>query len=124
MKNGTIINWLNTVATDTEIVLSVCTGALILAKTNFIDGLKLTTNRLAFNELREVASKSSELLEGVRYVDNGKFIFSAGVSAGMDASLYVIEKLLGEERALKTATIMEYEWNKNHKDIFYCNQFF
>ena len=113
MKNETIINWINTVSTDTELVLSVCTGALILAKTNLIDGLKITTNRLAFNELRKVAPKSSELLEEVRYVDNGKFIFSAGVSAGLDASLYVLEKLFGEERAINTAAIMEYEWNKN-----------
>lgn len=99
-------------------MLSVCTGALILAKTNLIDGLKLTTNRLAFNELREAAPKSSEWLEEVRYVDNGKFIFSAGVSAGIDASLYVIEILFGDERALKTATIMEYEWNKNHSNSY------
>ncbi|WP_158287230.1 hypothetical protein [Mesobacillus foraminis] len=69
----------------------LCIGALILAK----------TNRLAFNELREAAPKSSEWLEEVRYVDNGKFIFSAGVSAGIDASLYVIEKLFGDERDQK-----------------------
>ncbi|WP_078553499.1 DJ-1/PfpI family protein [Bacillus alkalicellulosilyticus] len=113
MKNETIINWIENVSNDTELVLSVCTGALILAKTNLINGLKLTTNRLAYNELEEVIPKSSELLEEVRYVDNGKFIFSAGVSAGIDMSLYVIQKLLGEQRALKTAAIMEYEWNKS-----------
>ncbi|MBT2757486.1 hypothetical protein J7E71_16335 [Mesobacillus foraminis] len=84
-----------------------------MQKPNLIDGLKLTTSRLAFSELGEAAPKSSEWLEEVRYVDNGKFIFSAGVSAGIDASLYIIEKLFGDERALKTATIMEYEWNKS-----------
>lgn len=110
MKYDSIINWIKKVSIDIEFVLSICTGALILAKTNLIDGLKLTTNRLAYDELREVAPKSSEILE-VRYVDYGKYIFSAGVSAGIDASLYVIGKLLGEERALKTATLMEYDWS-------------
>lgn len=113
MKNESILNWIKQVSIDAELVLSVCTGALILAKTNLIDGLKLTTNRLAFNELKEVAPKSSELLDA-RYVDNGKFIFSAGVSAGIDMSLYVVERLLGKERAIQTATLMEYDWKRSN----------
>ncbi|MDQ0225813.1 DJ-1/PfpI family protein [Metabacillus niabensis] len=111
MKNESILNWIKQVSIDAELVLSVCTGALILAKTNLIDGLKLTTNRLALNELKEVAPKSAELLDA-RYVDNGKFIFSAGVSAGIDMSLYVVERLLGEERAIQTANLMEYDWKR------------
>ncbi len=111
MKNESTLNWIKQVSIDAELVLSVCTGALILAKTDLIDGFKLTTNRLAFNELKEVAPKSSELL-AARYVDNGKFIFSAGVSAGIDMSLYVVERLLGKERAIKTAALMEYDWKR------------
>jgi len=112
MKNETILNWIKQVSIDAELVLSVCTGALILAKTNLIDGLKLTTNRLAFNELKEVAPKTAELLDA-RYVDNGKFIFSAGVSAGIDMSLYAVERLLGKERAIHAATLMEYDWKRS-----------
>ncbi|WP_100404343.1 DJ-1/PfpI family protein [Bacillus solitudinis] len=113
MKNVTITEWLNNLSHKVELVLSVCTGALILANANLLDGLKVTTNRLAMNELREVAPSSCEILEECRYVDNGKIILSAGISAGMDMSLYVIEKLLGSERAEQTAIRMEYKWNKD-----------
>jgi transcriptional regulator GlxA family with amidase domain len=113
MDNETITGWIKEVSSDVEIILSVCTGALILAKAKLLDGLKVTTNRLAINELRDVVPASTEIFEEVRYVDNGKIILSAGVSAGIDAALYVVEKLLGEERAIKTATIMEYDWKRD-----------
>ncbi|ANE45223.1 AraC family transcriptional regulator [Paenibacillus swuensis] len=111
MHNVVITDWIKEAFHRVEIVLSVCTGALIIAMTDLLDGLKLTTNRLAINELRAILP-SAEILEEARYVDNGKIVLSAGVSAGMDASLYVIERLFGEERALSTARIMEYDWNR------------
>jgi len=46
-----------------------------------------------------------------RIIDNGRIIVSAGISAGIDMSLYVVAKLLGEEQALETAQYMEYDWN-------------
>jgi transcriptional regulator GlxA family with amidase domain len=110
MHNKTITNWIQEVSSHLEILLSVCTGALILANTNLLDGLKLTTNRSAINELREILPTSAEIVENVRHVDNGKVIMSAGVSAGIDASLYVVGKLLGGDRATKAANIMEYDW--------------
>jgi len=110
MENKIITNWIREVSKDVELLLSVCTGALILAKANLLDGLKLTTNRLAMNELKEVAPESAEIIEDARYIDNGKIILSAGVSAGIDMSLYVVSKLFGEERAKHTAQLMEYDW--------------
>jgi len=112
MNNETITNWIHETSKDVEIILSVCTGALILAKANLLNGLKVTTNRLAINELREVVPATTEILEESRYVDNGKIILSAGVSAGMDAALYVVERLLGTDRAINAATIMEYDWKR------------
>lgn len=113
MNNETITSWIREVSNDAEIILSVCTGALILAKAKLLDGLKVTTNRLAINELRDVVPASSEIFEDARYVDNGKIVLSAGVSAGMDAALYVVEKLLGEDRAMEAANIMEYGWKRD-----------
>ncbi|MCR2823277.1 DJ-1/PfpI family protein [Lederbergia panacisoli] len=110
MQNEILTNWIHEVSKDVEHLLSVCTGALILAKANLLDGLKLTTNRLAMNELKEIAPESAEIIENARYIDNGKVILSAGVSAGIDMSLYVVSKLLGEERAKHTAKLMEYDW--------------
>lgn len=110
MNNNAVTDWIHNLSREVELLLSVCTGALILAKAQLLDGLKLTTNRLAVNELREIAPTSAEIMENARYVDNGKIILSAGVSAGIDMSLYVVGKLLGEERAVQTAKLMEYDW--------------
>jgi transcriptional regulator GlxA family with amidase domain len=64
---------------------------------------------MAIELLKEVAPNTT-IHEGKRIVDNGRIIVSAGISAGIDMSLYVISKLLGEEQALKTAQYMEYDW--------------
>lgn len=112
MNNETVTNWIREISNDVEVILSVCTGALILAKAQLLDGLKVTTNRLAMDELRHIVPASTEIMQGARYVDNGKIVLSAGISAGMDAALYVVEKLLGEDRAVKTANLMEYDWKK------------
>ncbi|WP_284646005.1 DJ-1/PfpI family protein [Paenibacillus silviterrae] len=109
MLNESLTTWIKETSNDVEIVLSVCTGALILAKANLLDGLKVTTNRSAIHELKEVVPSSTEIVPEARFVDNGKMVLSAGVSAGIDASLYVVGKLLGEERAKNTAMIMEYD---------------
>jgi len=111
MYNEVLINWIHNISKESELVLSVCTGALMLAKANLLDGLTLTTHHMSFDLLRNVAPKSAEIVEGVRYVDNGRIILSAGISAGIDMSLYVVKKLLGAERAIATANRMEYEWN-------------
>ncbi|MFD1957566.1 DJ-1/PfpI family protein [Paenibacillus thailandensis] len=113
MNNETITSWVREVSNDAEIILSVCTGALIAAKSKLLDGLKVTTNRLAIHELRDLVPASTEIVEEARYVDNGKIVLSAGVSAGMDAALYVVGKLLGEDRARKAANIMEYDWRRD-----------
>lgn len=107
MNNETITSWIREVSNDVEMILSVCTGALILAKANVLDGLKVTTNRLAIKELEKIIPASTEIIEDVRYVDNGKIVLSAGISAGMDAALYVVERLLGKSELCKRQIL----WN-------------
>lgn len=108
LSNEKLLAWLRQQAAGAELVLSVCTGALLLAKANLVKGLKLTTHHLAFDELRALAPEA-EILQGQRYVDNGKVILSAGVSAGIDMSLYVVGKLLGPAAAEAVAQRMEYK---------------
>lgn len=115
MHNERMAEWIRETAEQAELVLTVCTGALLLARAISLEGMTLTTNRRAIDELRAVAPKSSVIKDDVRYTDNGKIIMSAGVSAGIDASLYVVGKLLGEERADDAAGIMEYEWTENEQ---------
>jgi transcriptional regulator GlxA family with amidase domain len=86
----------------------VCTGALILACAGQLDGLAATTHHLALDELRAVAPRT-EIRDSARIVDNGRIILSSGVSAGIDMSLHVVSRLLGDDLARETARYMEYE---------------
>jgi transcriptional regulator GlxA family with amidase domain len=107
MNNPTLINWIKDCSQNAELVLSVCTGALLLAKAGLLEGLTATTHRNAIELLKEIAPNTT-VLDDKRFVDNGKIILSAGISTGIDMSLYVVAELLGKEQALKTAQYMEY----------------
>lgn len=107
MHNPVVIEWIKRCAGPAELVLSVCTGALLLANAGLLDGLAATTHHGAFDLLRAAAPRT-EVREGERFVDNGKLITSAGISAGIDMSLHVVARLLGEKVARETAERMEY----------------
>lgn len=110
MKNPVLLEWIARVAPTCELLLSVCTGALVLGAAGLLDGREATTHFLAFDELRAVAPHAT-VHENRRIVDNGNLILSAGVSAGIDMSLHVVVRLLGTEVARETASYMEYEGN-------------
>lgn len=109
MDNPVMLNWVRHQAGKSELVLSVCTGALVLAKAGLLENLEATTHFLAVDTLREIAP-TTKLSPEKRYVDNGKIILSAGVSAGIDMSFYVVEKLQGREVALESARYMQYDY--------------
>lgn len=114
MHNTTLLQWITAHAPRTELVLSVCTGALMLGKAGLLQGLAATTYHTSFEELATV-SPTTILMPDSRWVDNGKIITSAGVSAGIDMALYVVGKLYGVDQARWTARYMEYHWNENPK---------
>ncbi len=109
MHNTLLIDWIAAVAEKAELVLSVCTGALLLAKAGLLEGLEATTHHGAIDLLRQTAP-NTVVHEDRRVVDNGPVICSAGIAAGIDMSLHVVAKLLGEEVSRKTAKHMEYPW--------------
>lgn len=108
MNNERVLNWIRRCHETTELTLSVCTGSLLLARAGLLDGLTATTHRGAVDAMRE-AAPNTILKPEERWVDNGKVILSAGVSAGIDMSLYVVGKLLGKEVADETAHYMQYD---------------
>jgi transcriptional regulator GlxA family with amidase domain len=116
MQNPVLLEWIKQRAAEAELLLSVCTGALVLGKAGLLDGLSATTHHSAMALLKEVAPKST-VLEKERIVDNGRIILSAGISAGIDMSLYVVEKLLGEGPAAETAAYMEYDWKSRKRQL-------
>lgn len=114
MHNSVVLDWVVCAAQNAELVLSVCTGALILARAGLLKGLSATTHHNAINLLREIAPDTT-VYDNKRFIDNGKIILSAGISAGIDMSFYVLAKLLGEKQAQETAYHMEYDWKPEFK---------
>jgi putative intracellular protease/amidase len=108
-QNPEVIKWIQGKSKDAEHVVSVCNGAFILAKTGLLDGLSATTYYGLINGLVPFAPKT-KVVRDQRYVDNGKIITTAGLSSGIDGSLYVVSKMLGKARAQMVALNMEYNW--------------
>lgn len=111
MHNPVMLEWIKQQNANVELVLSVCTGALILAKAGLLHGLEATTHFLAVDSLREIAPET-KISPEKRFVDNGRIVLSAGVSAGIDMSFHVVEKLQGKEVALESARYMQYDYWK------------
>lgn len=111
MNNPIVLHWVKEQASTAKLTLSVCTGALILAKAGLLEGLEATTHYLAIDGLKKISDKIS-VKENVRFVDNETIITSAGISAGIDMSLYTVCKLLGKEAADETAKYMQYDYWK------------
>ncbi|MCE9595904.1 MAG: DJ-1/PfpI family protein [Planctomycetes bacterium] len=92
-----------------EVAFSVCNGAFSLASAGFLDGLDATTHWSAIGWLREAAPKARVHADR-RFTDNGHILTAAGISAGIDGALHLVERLLGPECAVRAARRMEYDW--------------
>jgi transcriptional regulator GlxA family with amidase domain len=113
MENPAILSWVSDRARAAELVLSVCTGALLLGRAGLLDGLPVTTHHGALEELK--AAAPAALVQGDRrMIDNGKLVIAAGVSSGIDASFHVIARLLGHDAARETAHYIEYPLDLNN----------
>jgi transcriptional regulator GlxA family with amidase domain len=106
-----VIAWIAGMARDCELVASVCTGAFLLAQAGLLDGRQATTHWEDIDDLR-AAFPLVEIPSGRRWIDNGRIVTSGGISAGMDMSLHLVERLAGRELAARTALQMEYDWNE------------
>jgi transcriptional regulator GlxA family with amidase domain len=104
-----VLNWVTERNKGTELTTSVCTGAFVLAEAGLLDGLRATTHWMAIERLRQNCP-GTIVLDNSRVVDEGHIITSAGISAGIDMSLHVVARLLGDEIARQTAREMEYDW--------------
>jgi len=100
--------WLLEASAQSDITMSVCTGAFVLGYAGLLDGLSATTY---FRRLDQFAKQFPQvkLMRGVRFVENEKISTSAGLSAGIDLALRVVDRYFGREVATDTATNLEYE---------------
>lgn len=102
--------WLSAASRNADLIMSVCTGALILAKAGLLDGHRATTHHSALTTLA-MHYPNVSVIRGVRFVDNGNIATSAGLSAGIDLALHVVARYCGKETARLTAYDMEYQSN-------------
>ena len=109
--NERLLDWIAAQDRQTELTTSVCTGAFLLAERGILDGKRATTHWASVGWMRD-QYPAVTMLEDVRYVDEGRVVTSAGISAGIDMSLHVVSRLHGEETAAWTARRMEYDWKK------------
>ena len=106
-QNKDVIQWVQK-QEDVQYHFSVCTGAFVLAEAGLLDGKTATTFHSALNSLEENYPKI-DVKKDARFVDNGKVITTAGVSAGIDGALHLVAKLQGLNAAKRTAYYMEYD---------------
>jgi putative intracellular protease/amidase len=112
MVNAPFLAELTRLAEASTIVATVCTGTLLLAKTGLIDGRKATSNKRVFDVVVANGPKVNWVYKA-RWVEDGKYFTSSGVSAGMDMALAIIAKLCGKERSIDVADRAEYEWHQD-----------
>jgi len=103
-----LIQWIVERAAAAELATSVCTGSFLLAKAGLLDGKSATTYFGSISFMRELFP-AVDTQENVRWVDAGKVVTSAGVSAGIDMALYLLQRLYGKEVADATAQNIEYD---------------
>ncbi len=110
-KDPALMDWIRTVSANAERVMAVCTGTVLLGMTGVLDGRRATTNKMDFIATVPLAPNVDWVKEA-RWVVDGKFYTSSGVSAGMDMALAVMADLFGMEMADRIARGSEYEWHK------------
>jgi putative intracellular protease/amidase len=109
VNNPAVIKWIQESAKQARYVMSICNGAFLLAKAGLLDGQGATTFAPMIERLRQAAPKT-KVFTNKRFVDNGKVITSAGLSAGIEAALHIVERIHGRGWAQAVALNMEYNW--------------
>ena len=107
LENQVLLGWLARRAEDAVWVTSVCTGAGLLVRAGIATHKRVTTHWSWLETLRGIGS--CEVLSGARYVRDGKVVTSAGVSAGIDMSLWIVGQVMGVDAARETRHMLEYD---------------
>ncbi|MEZ6100922.1 MAG: GNAT family N-acetyltransferase [Pirellulaceae bacterium] len=115
LDSGPVLDWLRSQAAHAELITSVCSGALLLARCGLLDGLRATTHHRRLEQLQNL-SPTSPICSGPRFIDNGKVITAAGIAAGIDMTLHVLARLIAPQLASDVAARMEYPWRSDAAD--------
>ena len=110
--NQKILTFLQEQAKAVSMMISVCTGSALLAAAGLLDGHKATTNKRAFQWATGFGPQV-DWQKQARWVEDGRFFTSSGVSAGIDMALAIIAKQFGKDQAQLIADATEYEWHQD-----------
>jgi transcriptional regulator GlxA family with amidase domain len=110
LENAAMLEFLRKRSSEAQVMMSVCTGSALYAKAGLLDGRRATTNKQFFDITAQHGPRTQWVREA-RWVEDGAYVTSSGVSAGMDMALAVIAKLYGREAAQTIADLTEYEWH-------------
>jgi transcriptional regulator GlxA family with amidase domain len=100
--------WLRKMATSTDVIMSVCTGAFQLGKAGLLSGKSATTHHDFLDRFAETFP-DVKVKRGLRFVEEEKISTAGGLSSGIDLALRVVDRYFGREVAQTTATYMEYQ---------------
>jgi transcriptional regulator GlxA family with amidase domain len=112
LERASVIEWIKRTAAKAELTASVCTGAFLLGKAGLLCGKTITTHWEDIEGFRTMFP-GVPVQGDQRWIDAGEVVTSAGISAGLDMSLHLVERLEGEELALRTARQMDYDWRRS-----------
>jgi transcriptional regulator GlxA family with amidase domain len=105
LANEPLLDWIRRAARTAEVVGSVCTGSLLLGAAGLLDGRQATTHF----EFRDLLAKFGATPVTKRWVQDGPVLTAAGVSAGIDMALHLVERLAGEQTARTVQLVIEYD---------------
>ena len=111
-KDSATVAWIKRESEHAAHTMSVCNGAFTLANTGLLDGLKATTTAGNINRLRQ-SYPAIEVTPDQRIVDNGKILTTAGLSAGIDGALHMVDVMKGAGAGQSVALAIEYDWRPN-----------
>ncbi len=121
--SAAMLEWIRKSTKNTDVTMSVCTGAFVLAKTGLLSGKTATTFHAAFRPFA-MQFPDIHLKRGARFVEDGNLATAGGLSSGIDLALRVVERYYGRDIARKTAYDMEYQgqgWRNADSNQVYAN---
>ena len=114
VNDSVFIEKLRDLASESGRVLCVCTGSALLAKTGLLDARKATSNKLSWNWVM-AQNENVHWVKKARWVVDGKYYTSSGITAGIDMSLGFVSDTVGPDAARKIASALEYVWNEDRE---------
>ena len=107
-QSEAMLQWIRRASKGADLTMSVCTGAMLLAKTGLLSGKSATTHH-DFFRIFAMEFPDVRLRRGARFVEEGNLASAGGLSSGVDLALRVVERYYGRDAAMKTADYMEYQ---------------